>query len=564
MLRIALAQINPCVGDIAGNSRKILDSAARAGQRQADLVIFPEMALTGYPPEDLLLKPHFVQDNMTALRALAKARKGMTALIGFVDAGKDKELYNAAALISDGTIRGVYHKQVLPNYGVFDEKRYFREGNKPGLFLLGNVPIGVSICEDFWNQGQIPRDQAKAGAKVLINISSSPYDFGKFEKREKLLVERAVRNKAYVCYCNVVGGQDELVFDGASMVYNPFGKILAAGQQFEEDLILADLALPDQKPAGKVAGRFISLSHFKANKNKDPLMARPLEPLTKVERIDRALVLGTRDYMRKNGFQKAVIGLSGGIDSSLVAAIAVSAIGKDNVVGVSMPSEFSSQETRADARITAKNLGIRLIEVPIDEIFQTFLKVLEKEFQGTHPGVAEENIQARIRGNILMAFSNKFGWLVLTTGNKSEIAVGYCTLYGDMTGGFAVIKDVPKTMVYELVHFINARQGQAIPESVVQRAPTAELRKGQKDEDSLPPYAVLDPILKAYVEDHESFAVMAGRFKDAGMVKDVMRLVDRSEYKRRQSPPGIKISPRAFGKDWRLPITHKYKNFDKV
>jgi NAD+ synthase (glutamine-hydrolysing) len=561
MLRVALAQMNACVGDLSGNSKKILEFLKRAREVQAEVILYPELAVTGYPPEDLLLKPDFIQDNVLALRALIKEMRGIVALIGFVDVDNNKNLFNAAAIVSDGVIRGVYHKQILPNYGVFDEKRYFAEGQQSGLFCVGQHPTGISICEDFWHLGEIPQAQAKASAKVLLNISSSPFDFDKFEQREKLLVNRAQKNKCYVCYCNMVGGQDELVFDGGSMILNPRGQILAAGKQFAEDLVVADLAIADKKPNPRALKKYIVIPSIKDKVVKKAFTAKLVERLNKVERIYRALVIGTQDYIRKNGFQKVVVGLSGGIDSSLVAAIAVAAVGKQNVVGVSMPSPFTSPETKGDARRVAQNLGIRFIEVPIHDVFQKYLEVLQPEFQQQPPDVTEENLQARIRGNILMAFSNKFGWLVLTTGNKSEVAVGYCTLYGDMTGGFAVIKDVPKTTVYDIAKFINQQENDVIPQSILTRPPTAELKKDQKDQDSLPPYEVLDMILKAYVEEHQPFSAMTKKFKDIETVKEVMQMIDRSEYKRRQSPPGIKITSRAFGKDWRLPITHKYQNF---
>jgi len=545
-MRIALAQINPTVGDLAGNQRKISEYIDRAKAAQADLVVFPELALCGYPPEDLLYKEHFIQDNLKALKSLLKQTKGIVAIVGFVDQDKSKKIYNAAAVIVNGRLKGIIHKEDLPNYGVFDEKRYFAAGKKNVLFSLNKIKVGVNVCEDIWANDGLAVRQAKAGAQVLINISSSPYHEGKMKLRQKMLTRRARQTKTFICYANIVGGQDELVFDGGSLVVNPKGKVIARAKQFEEDLLVVSLAMTQKTTL-------------------PPL----LEPTAEVY---QALVLGTRDYVRKNGFQKVVVGLSGGIDSAFVAVIACDALGADNVIGITLPSKFSSPETQLDAKVLASNLGIQFIQVSIEEIFNSYLSVLRGEFSGRPLDVTEENLQARIRGNILMAFSNKFGWLVLTTGNKSEIAVGYCTLYGDMSGGFALLKDVPKTKVYELARFRNHQEKSPfIPESIFERAPTAELRENQKDQDSLPPYEVLDPILKSYVEEHHSFEqVLKERVRKKNtavpedaprMIKDVIRMVDKSEYKRRQAPPGVKITPRAFGKDWRLPITNKYHEF---
>lgn len=558
MLRLALAQINVTVGDLFGNQKKILAFLQKACQAKADIVVFPELAITGYPPEDLLYKEHFVADNLKILRTIAAQVTDLVVIVGCVDRDRYKNLYNAAAIIAKGKVRGMYHKHALPNYGVFDEKRYFIEGNQNLLFVLNDICFGVNICEDIWQQEGICLSQAQFGAMVLINISSSPYDFEKLERRERLLARRAKECQSYICYVNVVGGQDELVFDGGSVVLSPQGKILARAQQFTEDFLLVDIPVHEQKKKrrnnkhilelpsdGEVVGRVVT------HKNVMPRM-------TTNERIFKALVLGTRDYVLKNGFKKVVLGLSGGIDSSLVAVIAKEAVGCDNVVGITMPSQFSSQATRQDAQILAQNLGIEFKEIAIKEIYDMYLNSLAVNFQGLPSNVAEENLQARVRGNILMAFSNKFGWLVLTTGNKSEFAVGYCTLYGDMSGGFAVIKDLPKSKVYEISRLVNDVVGPVIPESVLERPPTAELRLNQKDQDTLPPYDILDQILKAYVEDHRSLASIVNQFGNPQVVKDVIRMVDRSEYKRRQAPPGIKITPRAFGKDWRLPMTNKY------
>lgn len=525
-MRIALAQINPIVGDLKGNQQKILDYINQAKSQEADLVVLPELALCGYPPEDLLHKEHFVQDNIKELQGLARKVSKITAIIGFVDMDKQKRLYNAAAVIVDGKIKGVYRKQELPNYGVFDEKRYFTAGDKQQVYKLNDIPFGVSICEDIWVDKKFKK------AEIHINISSSPFDVGKLKERERLLKRRAKENKAFVCYANLVGGQDELVFDGGSMVVDPKGNILASCKQFEEDLIVVDL---------------------------DAKKGNQAKKLSQIERVNKALVLGTHDYVYKNGFKKVLIGISGGIDSALVAAIAVKAIGKKNVIGVTMPSQYTSKGAHSDAKTLAQNLGIKLIEVPIKDVYKAYLSALKNEFNGQDPNIAEENIQARIRGNILMALSNKFGWLVLTTGNKSEVAVGYCTLYGDMSGGFAVIKDVPKTKVYELARFIN-KSKEIIPQTIIDRAPSAELRENQKDEDSLPPYDQLDELLKDYVEEHSSLRKMSRR-KNVKLIKEIISLVDRNEYKRRQAPPGIKITQRSFDKDWRLPITNKYKEF---
>ncbi|HIH42448.1 TPA: NAD+ synthase [Candidatus Woesearchaeota archaeon] len=549
MLRIAIAQINPTVGDLRGNQLLILDYIIRAKEKNADLVVFPELAICGYPPEDLLYKNHFIQDNIKSLKKIASNVKGISAVIGFVDCIESGVLHNAAAFISEGKVKSVYHKQKLPNYGVFDEKRYFKsswlKGKLCGMLKIKGVSAGLSICEDIWIEDSVCIQQAKAGAKLLINISCSPYDMGKVKIREAMLKERAKQTNAYVCYVNVVGGQDELVFDGRSMIVDPKGVIVAKGKHFEDDLVFCDLPLGER-----------TAKDYKKVQIKNVLPKKT----TKIERVYKALVLGTQDYIRKNGFKKVVIGLSGGIDSALVAAIAVKAVGNDNVTCVTMPSRYTSKGTRADAERLANNLKVSLITIPIEDIFASYIKTLSGEFKGTQVNVAEENIQARIRGNLLMALSNKFGWLVLTTGNKSEVAVGYCTLYGDMSGGFAVIKDVPKTMVYELSAYINNTCDQVIPKTIIRRAPSAELRSNQKDQDSLPPYNVLDPILEQYVEKHDSVETMSKKNKKE-LVEKIIDLVDHSEYKRRQAPPGIKITARAFGKDWRLPITNKYKEF---
>ena len=527
MLKISLAQINPTVGDLAGNAAKILEYAALAQKAGADLAVFSELALCGYPPEDLLLKKHFVANNVKTLEALASNIRGISIIVGFVDIDADGRIYNAAAFISEGKVRDVYHKQELPNYGVFDEKRYFSRGTNGGVLTIKNVKVGVNICEDIWVDGAVYQAQAKAGVSMLINISSSPYQAGKIKQRQELLVRRAKETKLPIVYVNTVGGQDELVFDGGSMVISPEGKILARARQFEEQLL----------QEGEVV----------------PLLEGS-------EEIYKALVLGTRDYAHKNGFKKVALGLSGGVDSALVACIACDAFGSQNVTAISMPSAFNSKATRQDAKALARNLKIEFKEIAIKRIFTAYLKTMAPYFAGRKPDTSEENIQARIRGNILMAMANKFGGLILTTGNKSEMAVGYCTLYGDMSGGYAVIKDVLKTKVYELSRYRNSISPEAlIPKSILLRAPSAELRLNQTDEETLGSYEDLDRILTAYVENHASPQEMIASGMDAKLVAQTVRLVDMNEYKRRQAPPGVKITSCAFGKDWRLPITNRYK-----
>ena len=562
-IRIALAQINPTLGDLKGNAQKILDFIGRAKKVKADIVTFPELSICGYPPEDLLLKERFIKDNLKILEFIKKNISGIIAIIGFVSEDENGNIYNSAAIIKDKKLRGIYRKIELPNYGVFDEKRYFKSGKDVPVFILNGVIFGVNICEDIWKENGVAKVQSDKGAKIIINISSSPYYTGKVNLRKNILLERVKEIKTYVCYNNLVGGQDELVFDGASLVLDPEGNEIARGKQFEEDLVVADLAVEAETKDEFRDKDYINLG--KLNDNELPALEikipRKLDPL---EEIYKALVLGTRDYVKKNGFEKVIIGLSGGIDSSLTAVIACDALGKENVIGISMPSRYSSEGTQRDAEILAKNLGIKFTRVYIDKIFSSYLDSLEKEFQGLRPDVTEENIQARIRGNILMALSNKFGYLVLTTGNKSEVSCGYCTLYGDMAGGFNVLKDVFKTLVYKLTIFRNEKgKNNLIPESIIKRPPTAELRPDQKDEDTLPPYSILDGILKKYVEEGKSYReiLQDGEF-DPQLVRKVIQMVDKNEYKRRQAPPGIKITPRAFGKDWRFPITNKYKEFE--
>jgi NAD+ synthase (glutamine-hydrolysing) len=567
-----MAQINPTVGDLAGNRDKIIDYIARAKKLGADVVAFTELAVTGYPPEDLLLKPQFVKDNLRTLKEITRATRGITAIVGFVDS--NGHLFDAAAVMSNGKLVHVYHKMHLPNYGVFDEYRYFKPGKRYPVITVKGVNIGVNVCEDIWYADGPARTQALAGAEVIVAINASPYHKSKGKERMRMLASRAKENNVTVVYTNTVGGQDELVFDGQSMIIDNKGKLLVSGKQFEEELITYDVKLPGPARRGAdVASELVLDEHReyidsviisdRPGQKKKPLpAARTAKPYSMAEEVYHALVLGTRDYVRKTGFKSAVIGLSGGIDSSLVAAVAVEAIGKENVTGVYMPSQYSSDESREDAAELARRLGVKMLTIPIHQPFNAYLNTLRGAFAHTKQDVTEENIQARIRGNILMALSNKFGWLVLTTGNKSEMSVGYATLYGDMAGGFAVIKDVPKTMVYDVSKCVNRLAGRTvIPKRVLVKAPTAELRPNQKDSDTLPPYSVLDPILKAYVEDDKEFGEMIRMGFDRKTVERVIRLVDSSEYKRRQAPPGVKITSRGLGKDRRFPITNRYKSF---
>jgi NAD+ synthase (glutamine-hydrolysing) len=575
-LRIAMVQLNTTVGDFEGNLQKMLKGVERAKALGADLLTFPELAVCGYPPEDLLFKPRFIAENRRYLQKLVEASAGITIVTGFADA--KEYIYNAAAVIHDGKLVDVYHKIFLPNYGVFDENRYFRPGDRCPVYTIAGVSVGVNICEDIWYEVGPARVQAAAGAEVIVNISASPYYFGKRDVREEMIAQRASENIAIFAYNNLVGGQDELVFDGGGLVLNEKGRLLARGKQFEEELILADLdvgavaqarlkdpewkkgVVPWKEPPWKVTRAILSDKPF--DRKKPSISSKKVKPKSLYAEIYDALVLGTGDYVTKNGFKKVLIGLSGGIDSSLVAAIAFDALGKSNMVGVAMPSKYSSQGSVSDAELLAKNLGIKLLTVPIEKVFQAYHDTLAGAFKGTKPDVTEENIQARIRGNILMALSNKFGWLVLTTGNKSEMATGYTTLYGDMAGGFAVIKDVPKTMVYELARYRNYLvDTELIPSSIIDKPPSAELRPEQKDIDTLPDYELLDPVLKAYVEEDKSVEQIIALGIDEEVVKRSTRLVDGSEYKRRQAPPGIKITTRALGRDRRLPITNRYKGW---
>jgi NAD+ synthase (glutamine-hydrolysing) len=590
-LRLALAQTNMTVGDLAGNIERVLCRIRQAAEAGATIVAFPELALPGYPPEDLLLKPSFVSDNLSALEDLTQATSDFPSLcvvVGFVD--RDTDLYNAAAIIFEGRRVAVYHKHYLPNYGVFDEDRYFSAGSQAPIFEIGGVICGINICEDIWYPGGPPTEQASAGAEVLLNISASPFFARKQHARERMLSTRAADSGAIVAYVNMVGGQDELVFDGSSVVFDEQGELLGRAKSFEEDLLVVDLAIDEvfrtrlhdprrRKERGvgqpSVAPRPIFVSTTASASPESPIstpgtIQDRLTPTGRIEpyppdleEIYRALVLGVGDYVLKNHFQDAVIALSGGIDSALTATIAVDALGHEHVCGVSMPSRYSSTGSSDDAALLASNLGIQYLTLPIEDTFAALLSTLRPLFESGPPStstVAEENLQARIRGILLMALSNRFGGVVLTTGNKSELAVGYATLYGDMAGGFAVLKDVFKTLVYDLASFRNAREGYAlIPLSTIEKPPSAELRPGQRDTDSLPPYEILDPILRAYVEEDRDFQEIVELGFEPPVVKRVMGLVDNSEYKRRQAPPGVKITERAFGRDRRLPVTNAYR-----
>ena len=603
-MRVGMAQINTTVGDFDGNTKKILEAIDQARSLDVDLLTFPELATCGYPPEDLLYKPRFLSQNLKVLETAINHSTGITLVLGFVDTEDD--IYNAAAVIHDGKLAGVYHKIYLPNYGVFDEGRYFKAGSRCPVYVINGIVVGINICEDIWYEAGPATAQASCGAEVIVNISASPYNFTKADLRESMLSTRASDNVVIIVYNNLVGGQDELIFDGDSMILDEKGRLRARGNQFEEDLIVADLDVesvfqtrlhdphhrmgtlllegqrwqltrtivseaPDGAPKPPLPQRrfVLEIEELDYDVVKRPLSngIKQLSPKKvdvryRVEGVYNALVLGTRDYIHKNGMEGVVIGLSGGIDSALVTTIAVDALGPSNVIGVSMPSRYSSPGSISDAELLSQNLGVRLMNIPIEDVFKAYLEMLTNPFEGTKPDVTEENIQSRIRGNILMALSNKFGWLVLTTGNKSEMATGYCTLYGDMAGGFAVLKDVPKTMVYKLAEYRNAIAGaKRIPATIMEKAPSAELKPGQKDTDALPAYELLDPILTAYVEEDKTIGYIIAMGFDEQVARQAVRLVDSSEYKRRQSPPGIKITPRAFGRGRRLPITNRFKEW---
>jgi NAD+ synthase (glutamine-hydrolysing) len=591
-LRIALAQVNPTVGDIEGNASLISAWIAKAQEAGAQLVVFPEQTVTGYPAEDLWLKPHFLDAARGAVDAIAAGVRAIVALVGFPE--RDAAAYNSVAALGDGQVRAVYRKVLLPNYGVFDERRYFEPGDTPALIEVAGARVGLTICEDIWYPGPPASIEALAGASLIVNPSASPYHRGRGTYRERMVQDRARETGSAFAVCNLVGGQDELVFDGHSVVVSEQGQTLARAAQFVEQLVLCDLELAanpttsaprsdeprvDAGPAGATAP---VLARFEApvpSGEVEPQLADPLEPVAEVY---EALKLGLRDYVRKNGFERVLVAVSGGIDSALVTLIAADALGPERVSGVVMPSPHSSHETQADARTIVRAVGADLIEIPIEPAMHSYEELLARSGDGAAPPpggpgpgtesarevetggagteLAAENIQARIRGNLMMALSNRFGWLVLTTGNKSEMSVGYATLYGDMAGGFAVIKDVPKTLVYELVRYRNSlSDAELVPESVLQRAPSAELRPGQLDQDSLPPYEVLDRILAAYVEEDRGRDEIVSDGLPAEVVDEVIAMVDRSEYKRRQAPPGIRITPRAFGRDRRLPITNRFR-----
>jgi len=573
-IRIGLAQVNPTVGDLRGNAALIRRWIGEAKSRGVQLLAFPELVLCGYPPEDLLLKPAFLNDCEKELRSLARAASGIAVIVGCPEMPKKRggPLYNDAWLLYRGKIAARYRKINLPNYGVFDEKRYFTSGSAATVLDFAGTKIALSICEDVWvDDGPIGCQAGAGGAGIVVNISASPYHRRKGPEREKLMQRRARENSVYLCYINLLGGQDELLFDGSSVICSPRGETIARAAPFSEEMIIADIPVRKRlKPAVRSSSceaidvETISLPAL-PRRARRPLPGRRRAPHpAPVEEIYRALVMGTRDYILKNGFKGVVLGLSGGIDSALTAVVAVDAVGPERVHAVTMPSEFTSRGTFGDAKRLAENLGIDLYEYPVSDIFETYRDLLSPMVPKRGVGVTEENIQARIRGNILMALSNHFGWLVLTTGNKSEVAVGYCTLYGDMVGGFAVLKDVPKTMVYSLSRWRNRAAGRAlIPTSTIRRKPSAELRPDQADEDTLPPYPVLDRIIELYVEGDLSPVEIVRTGIDRGMVRRIVRMIDANEYKRRQSPPGIKITPKAFGRDRRLPITNRYRPKDR-
>jgi NAD+ synthase (glutamine-hydrolysing) len=558
VLRVALAQLNLVVGDLARNvetMRRALDGAEAAA---ADLVVFPELAVSSYPPEDLLLKRRFVDDNRRALEDLAGSTAGTAAIVGFVDRDDDG-LYNAAAVCADGRVQGVYRKRLLPNYSVFDEQRYFEPGTgPPPLFEIGGVPVGVVVCEDAWEDDGPVGPMCTAGAGLVVVINGSPYYDGKVERRERVIGELAASVSTPIAYLNLVGGQDELVFDGESAVFGPDGTVRARARAFAPDLMVVDVDTVDRDETGPV----VPVTGTPSGRDPRPDPPSPTR-LDRLEEVWQALVLGTHDYVTKNGFSEVVIGLSGGVDSSIVAALAVDALGAGNVHGVLMPSRYSSDHSLSDARALSENLGIEHRVIPIEAAHVALTHLLADSFADHEPDLTEENLQSRIRGLLLMALSNKFGWMVLTTGNKSESAVGYSTLYGDTAGGYAVIKDVPKLLVYELCHDRNARAGrELIPDGILTKAPSAELRPDQRDDQSLPPYGELDPILEAYVEDDRTAAEIVADGHDPDVVARITRLVDIAEYKRRQSPPGPRVTSKAFGKDRRLPITNRYRGYD--
>jgi len=573
-LRVALCQFDAVVGDIDGNVEQILRALAVAQDADADIAVFPELAVTGYPPEDLLLKPSFVEASARGLAAVAEATRRCAAVVGFVEG--DRDLHNSAAVCAGGSVHGVWRKELLPNYGVFDERRWFVPGTgDTPLFSVRGVRVGVTICEDAWSPSGPLARLAAGGAELVVVCNASPYRAGALLERQQMLATRALDSSCAIAYVNLVGGQDELVFDGGSMLLDASGELLASAEQFGEETLVCDVLLrPAYRkrvldPRGRVRAPAMATVAVSpagpARPGRERLAGRVAPRLEPAEEVYAALVLGTRDYVAKSGFGDVVLGLSGGVDSALVAAVAVDALGAAHVHGVAMPSRFSSSSSLDDASTLAANLGIELLVLPIEAVHGALLELLAPAFGGRPPGLAEENLQARARGTLLMALSNKLGWMVLTTGNKSEMAVGYATLYGDMAGGYAVVKDVPKTLVYELCAARNARAGRdLIPQSIIDKAPSAELRPDQRDVDSLPPYDVLDPILEGYVEQDLSVADLVELGHDEATVLAVAALVDSSEYKRRQAPPGIRVTSRAFGKDRRMPVTNRFRGADTV
>ncbi|MFL5912339.1 MAG: NAD+ synthase [Gaiellaceae bacterium] len=570
-MRLALAQINPTVGDLDGNRALILERLDAAKEAGADVVVFPELAVTGYPPEDLLLRPGFIRAAERSLDQIARASRGVTLLVGTPHL--DRDLYNACAVCSGGELKALVKKRFLPNYGVFDEFRYFAPGNELYLFEHGEALIGVTVCEDMWQPGPPATDLALAGAQLLVNVSASPFHVGKDREREEMFRTRARDTNAYVAFCNTVGGQDELIFDGHSVVIDDEGDVVARAPGFEEALLVVDVDLSSviarrltdarrralAKDRGDIGA--VPTIHVGTPHEREDDLAPPIVPFAEeLEQMRQALVLGLQDYVRKNGFEQVLVGVSGGIDSALTAAIAVEALGADAVHCVSMPSRYSSDATRADARKLAEALGCDFREIEIEAVFEAFLGALAPAFSGREPDLTEENLQARIRGTLLMAQSNKFGWLLVATGNKSELSVGYATLYGDMAGGFALLKDVFKTDVFRLSRYLNEQAGrELIPQSIIDRAPSAELRADQLDEDSLPPYPALDQVLEAFVEQDRSLEELSADGFDRDVVERAVAMIDRAEYKRRQAPPGVRLRPKAFGRDRRTPITNRWR-----